>query len=401
MEWIRCNSCGYYPSSLTRLSIFLTSCGHLICSKCLERADATGIKPGTVVCLQCRQPCKTVKLGPDSQPGPEVTFYFGDEVSAVKKLLQAVQFQKMHYELGTEMAKRKRLLWEIKEGERQEKELVDLGVMLDKLKTPLANVLEGVREKARRAGSVQPPQPQEFMMSRRSHSTDNSPLCSPAYQPIPVHSNNIRQQTPTLRTRPPYPFNAAAKQSNQPFNLKSPTPQQHRSVASPLSTPLMSKPGTTLPGIGPNVIARSPVPQHVGTTSPFSTPPMPKPATVPGIGINRPLATQHGAIPAVDPRITPNHLTWSQSQYQQRQSLAPGVGSMMTPIIQSVGPHHMHGYHTGRTANFGVQQHAIHPLNSVRSMHASYNSNATGITGRSRSIRTMVPGSVLSQAAPC
>ena len=393
MEWVRCNSCGYYPCSLTRLSIFLTSCGHLVCSKCLERADATGIKPGTVVCLQCRQPCKTVKLGPDSQPGPEVTFYFGDEVSAVKKLLQTVQFQKMHYELGTEMAKRKRLLWEIKEGERQEKELVDLGVTLDKLKTPLANVLESVGEKARRASSIQLPHPQGCTISRRSDSTNNSPLCSPVQQQM--HSNNIQlqQPPPTLRTRPPYPFNAATNQPNQSFNPRSPAAQQHtRSAVLSLSTPLMSKPVTTVPGVDPRVIARSPAPQHVGTASPFSTPLMPKLATAPGNGITRSLPTQHGAIPAVDPRLNPNLLNWSQSQHQQRQSLAPGVGGVMTPI-QNVGPHHMHGYHTGKTANFGVQQHTIHPLNSVRSMHASL--NATGITGR-----TMVPGSVLSQAAP-
>ena len=366
MEWVRCNSCGYYPSSLTRLSIFLTSCGHLVCSKCLERVPATD-KPGKVGCLQCRQPCKTVKLGPDSQPGPDVTFYFSDEVSAVKKLLQAAQFQKMHYELGAEMAKRKRLLWELKEGERQEKELAELGEMLDKLTIPLANVLEGVREKARRAG-IQLPLSQEF---NRSH--PNSPSCSrspaPTAQHQQLHPNSAQLQTPTMRPRQGYSFSPAAKPI-QPLN-RSPAmqQQQHSNITSPLSTPLMSKRASTIPG-------------------------------------------------SADPRVTANLMTqsqlqsWSQSQQQQRQSPGAPVVGMMTPP-QTAEPRHsiMHGHHNniimGNRPALGMHQHSMHPLNSVHSMHSSAAVATHGVSGRAQAVAvgrssmplTMVPGSVLSQAA--
>ena len=410
MEWVRCNSCGYYPSSLTRLSIFLTSCGHLSCSKCLERAPATE-KPGMVGCLQCRQPCKTVKLGPDSQPGPDVTFYFSDEVSAVKKLLQAAQFQKMHYELGAEMAKRKRLLWEIKEGERQEKELVELGGMLEKLTIPLAHVLEGVREKAKRAG-IQLPLSQEF----NNRSRPNSPSCSPApaaqqhqQQLHPPPNSGAQLQTPTTRPnrQQGYSFSPGII---QPLTNRSPATiqqqhhqhqQQHSSInASPLSTTplMMSK-----------------------------------------------YATASAAIPgSADPRVTANLMTqsqlqnWSQSHAQQqlRQQSPGGTGAAMGSVTtmtptQTAGSRYniMHSQYNNNVASrpgvglgAGVHhgQHNMHPLNSVRSMHtpsAIGGSAAIGSHGGvgdraqavavGRSTRTMscgmpltmVPGSVLSQAA--
>lgn len=380
MEWVRCNSCGYYPSSLTRLSIFLTSCGHLVCSKCLERAPTTD-KPG---CLQCRQPCKVVKLGPDSQPGPDVTFYFSDETSAIKKLLHAAQFQKMHYEQRAAMAKRKRLPWEIKEGERQEKEMIELVELLDKLTVPSANVLEGVREKARKAG-IQPSLSQEFNCSR-----PNSPSCSPTPTvQQQLHPNNAQLQTPIMRPRQGYSFSPATKPI-QPLN-RSPAMQQRSDVASPLFIPLMSKCATQQ--------------QHNTIASPLSTPLMPRCATtMPG---------------GADPRVTANLLTqsqlqnWSQSQQQRQQSPGVAVDTMMTPT-QTVGPHHSimntthHNIMASRPA-LGMQQLSIHPLNSVHSMHTnavgSGGAVATqGVICRTRAVGrttplTMVPGSVLSQAA--
>ena len=405
MEWVRCNSCGYYPSSLKRLSIFLTSCGHLACSKCLERAPATD-KPGMVGCLQCRQPCKTVKLGPDSQPGPDVTFYFSDEVSAVKKLLQAAQFQKMHYELGAEMAKRKRLLWEIKEGERQEKELAELGGMLEKLTIPLAQVLEGVREKAKRAG-IQLPLSQD-------RSRPNSPSCSPApprhqQQLHPPPPNNAQLQTPTMRPRQQgYSFSPSVVKPIQSLNRSPATiqqqhhQQQQRSSinASPLSTTqlMMSKCST------------------------------PASAVIPG---------------STDPRVTANLMTqsqlqnWSQSHTAQQQQLrqspagtgvAMGSGTMTPtqPAAGSLGPRHsiMHNNTVASRPGIGLGaglhhgQHNMHPLNSVRSMHTPSAIGGSAAIGShsvvgdraqavaaGRSTRTcsmpltMVPGSVLSQAA--
>lgn len=391
MEWVRCNSCGYYPSSLKRLSIFLTSCGHLACSKCLERAPATD-KPGMVGCLQCRQPCKTVKLGPDSQPGPDVTFYFSDEVSAVKKLLQAAQFQKMHYELGAEMAKRKRLLWEIKEGERQEKELAELGGMLEKLTIPLAHVLEGVREKAKRAGIQLP-------LSQADRNRPNSPSCSPSpsaprhqQQLHPPPPRSAQLQTPTtMRPRQQgYSFSPSVVKPIQPLNRSPATiqqqhhqQQQQRSSinASPLSTtPLMMSKCAT-----------------------------PASAVIPG---------------STDPRVTANLMTqsqlqnWSQSHAAQQQSVT------MTPTqpVAGLGPRHsiMHNNTVASRPGIGLGtgvhcgQYNMHPLNSVRSMHtpsATLVGNHGGVGDRAQAVAvgrstrtcsmplTMVPGSALSQAA--
>ncbi len=334
----------------------------------------------------------------------------------MKKLLQAAQFQKMHYELGAEMAKRKRLLREIKEGERQEKELADLDKLLEKLTIPLANVLEGVREKAKRTG-IQLPPSQEFNRSR-----PNSPSCSPSpathqhQQLRPITPNSAQLQTPaTMRSnrQQGYSFSPAVN----PLPNRSPaTIQQHHhhqqqqrsgSInASPLSTPLMQM------------------------SSKYATPS----AAIPG---------------SVDPRVTANLMTqsqlqtWSQSQLQQqqqqlfKQSPAPGGTGMamgvttMIPTQPAAGAHHnsiMHSqYNTVANSRPGVGlgmhhgQHNMHPLNSVQSMHtpsAIGGSGAVapshgGVGGRVQAVAmgrssramscsmplTMAPGSVLSQAA--
>lgn len=150
MEWVRCNSCGYYPSPLTRLSIFITSCRHLVCRKCLEKATKPSTVPGGIVCLVCKQPCKTVQLGPHSRPGPGVTFLFGEPLSAIKKVQQTIMFQKIHQDVATGMAKRERLLSEIKKIERQEKELTNLREKISS--SQIEAVLQVVKEKAINAG---------------------------------------------------------------------------------------------------------------------------------------------------------------------------------------------------------------------------------------------------------
>jgi hypothetical protein len=337
----------------------------------------------------------------------------------VKKLLQAAQFQKMHYELGAEMAKRKRLLWEIKEGERQEKELADLDKLLEKLTIPLANVLEGVREKAKRAG-IQLPLSQEFNRSR-----PNSPSCSPSpaahqHQQLRPTPNSAQLQTPiTMRSnrQQGYSFSPAVN-SIQSLNRSSATIQQHHHQqqqrsgsinASPLSTPLMQ--------------------------------------------MSSKCATPSAAIPgSADPRVTANLMTqsqlqtWSQSQLQHqqqqqqqlfKQSPAPGGTGMamgvtaMIPTRPAAGAHHnsiMHSqYNTVANSRPGVGlgmhhgQHNMHPLNSIHSMHtpsaiggsAVVAASHGGVGGRAQAVAmgrstrtmscsmplTMAPGSVLSQAA--
>lgn len=419
MEWVRCNSCGYYPSSLTRFSVFLTSCGHLCCSKCLEGAPDTG-RPGMVGCLKCGQPCKTVKLGPDSQPGPDVTFYFSDVESTVKKFLQVAQFQKTHYEVGAKMAKKKRLLMERKEGDRRGKELAELDEMLDKLTVPLAKVLEGVREKTRRAG-IQLPLPQE-PNHNRPNPTSCSPAtaqhqqqlhsiscslaaaqhhpisCSPAPTTAAAQHQQLHPSTPQLQTRPRQQgcsFSPVTTKPIQPIN-RSPAMQQQQQLrhinASPISTPLMSKCPTT-----------------TTTTT----------AAMPG---------------SVDPRVTANLMAqsqlqnWSQSHahiHTQRQLLrqspaaigvAMGVSQMMTPPQMAAEPRYstsmLHNQHTTALGVYHGQQHNKHPLNFVYSMHTNAAGTATIATsapnvsgrahptGRSVVIRTTAPGSVLSQATP-
>ena len=81
----------------------------------------------------------------------------------------------------------------------------------------------------------------------------------------------------------------------------------------------------------------------------------------------------------------------------------------MTPP-QTAGPRHsiMHGHHNmvSRPA-LGVHQHNTHPLNSIHSMHTGIAVATQGVSGRAQAVAvgrsstplTMVPGSVLSQAA--
>ena len=298
------------------------------------------------------------------------------------------------------MAKRKRLLWEIKEGERQEKELAELGRMLEKLTIPLAQVLEGVREKAKRAG-IQLPLSQD-------RSRPNSPSCSPSpaapqhqKQLRPPPPNSAQLQTPTtMRPRQQgYSFSPSVVKPIQPLN-RSPVAmhqqhhhhhqQQQRSSinASPLSTtPLMMSKCAT----------------------PAST-------VIPG---------------NTDPRVTANLMTqsqlqnWSQSHAAQQQQLRQspaGTGVAMGSVIMTptqpaagLGPHHSIMHNNTVASRPGIGQHNMHPLNSVRSMHTPSaiggSSNHGGVGDRAQAVAagrstqtcsmplTMVPGSVLSQAA--
>ena len=148
MEWMRCNSCGYSPSALTSLSVYVTNCGHLVCSQCLAK-NAPAAQSATsqqLVCLVCRQTCKAVKFhGPDSQAGPDVKAYFCDPLLALNQVVRAANFHKSFYERGFEMVKRERLSLDIREAQAQGKQLSSLR---EKLETSQIDVLlQGIREK--------------------------------------------------------------------------------------------------------------------------------------------------------------------------------------------------------------------------------------------------------------
>ncbi|RVE48582.1 hypothetical protein evm_006771 [Chilo suppressalis] len=86
MDWIHCNNC--FAQLEPRITLNLTSCGHMFCSNCLE----TGVEENT--CLICRIPCSIMKLVPDMKP--EIQDYFTDPEEIIKKTCEVLQFQRQH-----------------------------------------------------------------------------------------------------------------------------------------------------------------------------------------------------------------------------------------------------------------------------------------------------------------
>ena len=247
---MRCNSCGYYPSPLsTSLSLFLTSCGHLVCSKCLERQGASKSTDNTasagVLCLVCKQPCKTVKLGPDAQPGPDVTFYFSDVLAQLKKIEQAIQFQNMHYQLRIEADKRERLLAEIGEAQRQEKELSEIEGKITS--SQVSELLQALREKWGDYLTAEPKQGQSpFSHSR--HGVSASPMDSQRLIQTPRSTVALHPSTSV----PPNMYNSLTGHSYsvQGASLTTPTqtPPNHRPPPRGINTP----PTSVARSIGPS-----------------------------------------------------------------------------------------------------------------------------------------------------
>ncbi|XP_013134238.1 PREDICTED: RING finger protein 212B-like [Papilio polytes] len=86
MDWIHCNKC--FMQLEQRITLHLTSCGHMFCNICLEK-DAT-----QNTCFICRVPCTTMKLEPDMNT--EVQDYFTDPEEIIKKSWEVLRFQKQH-----------------------------------------------------------------------------------------------------------------------------------------------------------------------------------------------------------------------------------------------------------------------------------------------------------------
>ena len=336
MEWVRCNSCGYYPSSLTRLSIFLTNCGHLVCSKCLERVPTSmNDKPGVVECLVCKQPCKTVKLGPDSRPGPDVTFYFGNQLSAVKKVQQAVEFQRMHQDALSETVKRERMLLEIKEAERQENELSEIAKKVEASGHYLSIVLQGLQDLEKTAGAgTHIPSPYKF--------TKNGQGCSSRHPSI-----------------------SPAQRSNRMENT--------RHLSTPLTVSLSGHGHSGQRGSTSTVSNR---PQILTTASPVSTRPGPR-----------------GVLSSGDPRVTANLMTQKQMQNWTQQSPHQQQQSGMAYT------HGTHAYHTYQSRPVLPPQYSPITMRNVQDA-TGLGRGTPGSTQARRSNMVIgpIPGSTLVQA---
>lgn len=356
---MRCNSCGYYPSSLSTLTLHLTSCGHLVCSKCLEGSATSTTQsepPESVECLECKQPCKTVEVGPDSEPGPDVKFYFNEETEMVKKVLQAAMFQNMHYEVRVELEKRERLLPEIGEAQRQEKELADIEEKV--AASQVSSLLEAVREKFK--NYLTPPQ--ELNSQQTSHaSPSQSGVQSTVLQPttsMPLYNDSsLAGQTYSAQPSMSVPLNKYSSLPGQNY------PVQERS--------------STL------------TPPHRPPSRSFVTPPTSAP--------------QSKGSMSCDTRVKANLLAQSQMQnWSQQQHPQQKQSTSKTPIF-SRGVHHF----TRPVYSPQLQ----HPLNSVHTMYrapgsANVGRNGSTATGgpytpqamarRSTVTRSLVPGSTLS-----
>ena len=160
MDWVRCNSCFFLPTPHTKFSLYLTSCGHIVCSNCctkaLIRAPSGHSTPNTLpACLVCHKTCSPALLGKEAQLNKDIMFYFTDPVVVLKKLQQAAGFQRMNGEKQTEWQRQKIILDKITKARKHRENVAIVQSHFEANHHRLLQVLEAVRQKAASVG-VQP-----------------------------------------------------------------------------------------------------------------------------------------------------------------------------------------------------------------------------------------------------
>ena len=126
-----CNSCFFQPTPHTKSFLYLTSCGHIVCSNCctraLSRAPSGHSTPNTLpACLVCHKTCSLALLGKEAQLNKDIMFYFTDPVVVLKKLQQAAEFQRMNCEKQTEWQRQKIILDKITKARKHREKMLRL-----------------------------------------------------------------------------------------------------------------------------------------------------------------------------------------------------------------------------------------------------------------------------------
>jgi len=93
--WIHCNICFNIPSATKNYTFLLTSCGHLICSKCIKD-DITSTRPPT--CRVCNKQSTYLEINRNLKP--DIRCYFRSikdvTVECMQNLKLVIEFQTYH-----------------------------------------------------------------------------------------------------------------------------------------------------------------------------------------------------------------------------------------------------------------------------------------------------------------
>ncbi len=153
MEWMKCSSCFSGPSIV---SLSLGSCGHFICSTCYQKA--TGLqrnsqaKAGLSACLVCKKPCSLVSLAKEAKLSKDVQRYFSDPATGLKKLTQALDFQRKVYQSSVDLSQKQSPV-EAEDGDSGDDEQLKIihDALIDNGKQ-LSEVLQVLRQRAASLG---------------------------------------------------------------------------------------------------------------------------------------------------------------------------------------------------------------------------------------------------------
>ncbi|XP_033625596.1 RING finger protein 212B-like [Asterias rubens] len=245
-DWVHCNTCFHRPGVDPR-KFYLTSCGHIFCSECLNEKT-------TLQCPVCGNQCTIISLSEKLKP--EVEIFFQEPVNILRKqqkqLVQVLEFQASHNkrlaahnrEKDSKMASMTQIL------KRQHGQATDMERELRRLQeenATLRRVLSGSGGTPKSVHSHRPGTPGRIMVSSSA--------------PAPVH-NLIHQSSsqPVGRTSSPYSPNRVHRHGDA--SSKTPSSQQPKSPNPVARTP----PGPARYSIrGPPVNGRIDVLGTVGT----------------------------------------------------------------------------------------------------------------------------------------
>lgn len=401
MDWVRCNSCFFQPTPHTKFSLYLTSCGHIVCSNCctkaLSRAPSGHSTPNTLpACLVCHKPCSLALLGKQAQLNKDIMFYFTDPVVVLKKLVQAAEFQRMNYAKQTEWQKQRRILTEITKARKQCESVTIVQSHFEANHHRLLQVLEALRQKAASAGL----QSGVCCVTLRSSRT-NTPRQRTPQTPMDTDPPSSRTCTPSGQSVQEFPTRGNSQVTSVPSRMSNTHPhvlggqapgngrlqnvRRMSSTTTPrgsLSSAVVTPSGAIRPSPVHNV--PSPVTNRQQAQSPQlqSVSGCHNARTLPQPGITQQfqshlqpgyqsVPTERGA--HCDPRVSMNLLSQHQMQKQARShsqnqpTSTPRISSntpsmFAVPQQQSFPSVTNHSLLTPRSASTHTTKHAVHRM---------------------------------------
>ena len=213
---------------MSKICIFLTSCGHFICNRCL--GDSNVVTDGKTTCKSCSQSCSIVKLIPN-QLNPEVRYYFSDVVSVLKKVVQTAEFQKTHRDANFELRRRARVLENTRELDEKVKKVKEQREQLDAVLPKLSRLAEFVRQEASNMGidpktASVPSTPQQESSTAQSVDT----ATGSTNQSTPLFGSDHKRRAPLKRPRPS-PFREYIHQELSQQDSRKTTPTDYDTAA--------------------------------------------------------------------------------------------------------------------------------------------------------------------------